>query len=96
MDIHNFKFISVYGLKEVGGFESLQDRFLGAAANYTIQDHDLYGNRSCGYPPKDSLHLFRPMDDGSFPWPGMIVGLTILGTSAWCTEQVHPNNLFCI
>ena len=76
------------GLNEVGGFETMRDKFTGAAANYTYLDQALYGNRSCGFPPEDSFHLFRSATDSSFPWTGMIFGLTILGTNAWCTDQV--------
>ena len=66
----------------------MSNQFMGAAADYTYYDMSLYGNRSCGFPPDDSFHIFRSATDGSYPWPGMIFGLTILATNAWCTDQV--------
>ena len=77
------------GLYEVGGYEPMSNQYMGAAANYTYYDVSLFGNRTCGFPPEDSFHIFRPADDGSYPWPGMVFGLTILATNAWCTDQVR-------
>ncbi len=74
---------------EVGGFEALRFRYMEAAANYTYLDQALYGNRSCGMPVDNAFHIFRPADDGSYPWPGLTLGLTILATNAWCTDQVY-------
>ena len=73
---------------KVGGFNAMREQYDIAAANYTFRDVSLYGNRTCGMPLDNSWHIFRPADDGSYPWPGMIFGLTILATNAWCTDQV--------
>lgn len=32
--------------------------------------------------------MIRPMTDASFPWTGTIIGILILGTWYWCTDQV--------
>ncbi|CAL8076725.1 unnamed protein product [Calicophoron daubneyi] len=43
---------------------------------------------SCGIPPVDALHMFRPIDDHDLPWTGVVLGLTINGLWYWCTDQV--------
>ena len=48
----------------------------------------LFVNRTCGTTPDNAWHIFRPADDPSYPWPGLVFGLTILATNAWCTDQV--------
>lgn len=65
------------------------NQFIHAASNYTYKDAALYGNRTCGFPPENSYHIFRSADDGGYPWPGMTLGLTILAINAWCTDQVR-------
>jgi len=34
-----------------------------------------------------NMHLFRPIDDPTFPWPAVIGGSIIIGTWYWCTDQ---------
>ncbi len=79
---------NVSGLVKVGGWEALENRFMVTAAYHTYVDMALYGNRTCGLPPENSFHIFREASDGNYPWPGMVFGLTILATNAWCTDQV--------
>lgn len=81
-------FMTTTALSRVGNFEQLRQQFMSAAANYTYLDFGLYGNRTCGFPPENSFHIFRSADDPNFPWPGMVFGLTILALNAWCTDQV--------
>jgi len=37
--------------------------------------------------PPERLSLIRPIGDPSVPWPGLIVGVPILGFYFWCTNQ---------
>ena len=74
---------------KVGGFSTLKEQFLASASNATITEHSLYGNRSCGLPPTNSFHIYRPATDGAFPWPGMTLGVAVVGTYVWCTDQVR-------
>ena len=65
-----------------------------SAANYSILDSALHQNRSCGFPPENSFHIFRPADDPNFPWPGMVFGLTVMALNAWCFDQVSTSSEF--
>ena len=79
-------------LSNIGGWESLEYMYMRSAANYTYLDVALYGNRTCGLPREDAMHIFRSAE-ADYPWPGMIGGLTILAINAWCTDQV--GNVAC-
>src|SRR6218665_872878 len=79
-------------LISVNGYESMSNQYMGAAANYTYRDAALHGNRTCGFPPEDSFHIFRSADNPSYPWPGMVFGLTVLALNAWCTDQVSERS----
>lgn len=37
--------------------------------------------------PDDHLHLIRPASDPDLPWPGLVLGLPILGLYYWTTNQ---------
>lgn len=37
--------------------------------------------------PDDHLHMIRPASDPDLPWPGLILGLPILGLYYWTTNQ---------
>ena len=81
----------IAALNEIGGFGEMRREYMKSAANYTLSDVAIHGassNYSCGMPLYNAFHIFRPADDGSYPWPGLIFGLTILATNAWCTDQV--------
>ena len=71
----------------MGGWEALYERYPYAMANYTYLQQALHGNLSCGVPRQAAFHIFR-QPEADYPWPGMVVGLTILATNAWCTDQV--------
>lgn len=45
-------------------------------------------NSTCHLPRQDAMHLFRDAVTGDLPWPGMTLGLTILATWYWCSDQV--------
>lgn len=34
-----------------------------------------------------ALHLVRPVDDPTLPWPGVITGVLVVGIYFWCTNQ---------
>lgn len=70
------------------------------AANYTYNDtgvtinhtyhsvEDTTNFTTCGMPNPRAFNIFQPAQSSSYPWPGMVIGLTILATNAWCTDQV--------
>ena len=72
----------------------MRTQFTRAASNETYYAESQWGNLSCGVPPSNAFHIFRSADDGSYPWPGMVFGLTILATNAWCTDQVNCINWY--
>lgn len=37
--------------------------------------------------PPHGMHLFRPVDDASLPWPGIITGVLVVGIYFWATNQ---------
>jgi len=37
--------------------------------------------------PPGMLSMVRPLDDPTMPWPGMVIGVPILGFYFWCTNQ---------
>ncbi|XP_067939038.1 sodium/mannose cotransporter SLC5A10-like [Watersipora subatra] len=80
--------VTVFSLIEVGGWESLQNRFFTAAAEGVIETHTRFGNWSCAYPREDSLHLWRNAVTGDLPWPGMMFGLTAIAMFVWCNDQI--------
>ncbi len=36
----------------------------------------------------DAFDMIRPADDPEMPWPGLLLGVPILGIWYWCTDQV--------
>ncbi|XP_040211727.1 sodium/glucose cotransporter 2 isoform X1 [Rana temporaria] len=72
-----------YAFSEVGGYNALMEKYMNATPS------DL-GNISlaCASPRSDALHLLRDAKDGDLPWPAVIVGLTIVATWYWCSDQV--------
>ena len=44
-------------------------------------------NTACGYPPPNSFHVLRGVDDDVFPWPGLFT-LTVMSVWYWCSDQV--------
>ncbi|KAM8961084.1 sodium/glucose cotransporter 2 [Pelodytes ibericus] len=72
-----------YAFQEVGGYNALMDRYMSAVPS-------VLGNVSavCASPRADALHLLRDARTGDLPWPALILGLTIVSTWYWCSDQV--------
>ncbi|XP_068100243.1 sodium/glucose cotransporter 2 [Hyperolius riggenbachi] len=72
-----------FAFNEVGGYNALMEKFMNATPTNL-------GNVSaaCALPRDDSLHLLRDAASGDLPWPALIVGLTIVSTWYWCSDQV--------
>ncbi|KAM4698717.1 sodium/glucose cotransporter 2 [Rhinophrynus dorsalis] len=75
--------LSGYAFQAVGGYDALMQRYMTAVPS-------LVGNvsLSCASPRPDSLHLLRDAYSGDLPWPALILGLTIVSTWYWCSDQV--------
>ena len=67
--------VTYYGLMEIGGWNAMMDALTEAA----IEPEN---------PPVERFfNLWRPSDDTSYPWTGMLFGAPILGVWYWCTDQ---------
>lgn len=67
---------------QIGGYEQLAAAYARAIPSRTI------ANTTCHLPREDAMHMFRDPYSGDLPWPGMTLGLTIMATWYWCTDQV--------
>lgn len=70
---------------KIGGFGNLEHVYSTAVPSKIIP------NSTCHLPRQDAMHLFRDAVTGDLPWPGMTLGLTILATWYWCSDQVRRN-----
>ena len=67
--------VTYFGLHELGGWDAMMT---------TISEASLQP----GNPPTERFfNLWRPNDDTSYPWTGMLFGAPILGVWYWCTDQ---------
>uniref|UniRef100_A0A8K9V082 Sodium/mannose cotransporter SLC5A10 n=1 Tax=Oncorhynchus mykiss TaxID=8022 RepID=A0A8K9V082_ONCMY len=73
---------TIAAFNKIGGYSNLERVYQAAIPSKIIP------NSSCHLPREDAMHLFRHPVTGDLPWPGMTLGLTILATWYWCTDQV--------
>uniref|UniRef100_A0AAY4CGZ6 Sodium/mannose cotransporter SLC5A10 n=1 Tax=Denticeps clupeoides TaxID=299321 RepID=A0AAY4CGZ6_9TELE len=74
--------LTITAFNKIGGYTNLEQAYLAAVPSKIIP------NTTCHLPRPDAMHLFRDATHGDLPWPGMTLGLTILATWYWCTDQV--------
>ncbi|TRY64397.1 hypothetical protein DNTS_017094 [Danionella cerebrum] len=74
--------LTITAFNKIGGYSNLESVYLQAIPSKIIP------NTTCHLPRADAMHLFRDPVHGDLPWPGMTLGLTILATWYWCTDQV--------
>ncbi|XP_078095996.1 sodium/myo-inositol cotransporter 2-like [Mustelus asterias] len=74
--------LMAYAFIEVEGYSGLQELYLHAIPSV----RDL--NTTCGLPRNDAFHIFRNPVNSDFPWPGVLIGMTIPSIWYWCTDQV--------
>ncbi|XP_029372567.1 sodium/glucose cotransporter 2 isoform X2 [Echeneis naucrates] len=79
-----------FSFAEVGGFSSLMDKYSSAfPRNVSSVDTQRYNISShCYTPRQDAFNLLRDATTGDLPWPGVLVGIAIVGGWYWCTDQV--------
>ncbi|KAJ8026497.1 Sodium/myo-inositol cotransporter 2 [Holothuria leucospilota] len=73
--------LMILSFLEIGGVQALYLKYSTAVAGG-------YLNETCGVPRDDAFHIMRHPIDSDQPWPGTILGITIIGTWYWCTDQV--------
>ncbi|KAK0140828.1 Sodium/glucose cotransporter 5 [Merluccius polli] len=74
--------LTITAFNKIGGYSNLEKVYSAAIPSKIIP------NSTCHLPREDAMHLFRDATTGDLPWPGMTLGLTILATWYWCTDQV--------
>ncbi|NXP87221.1 SC5A9 protein, partial [Passerina amoena] len=70
------------GFEKVGWYEGLKEKYSTAIPKITVPNTD------CHLPRADAFHLFRDPITGDLPWPGLVLGLTVVALWCWCTDQV--------
>lgn len=68
----------------MGGINRLYVKYFDA-----IPVDSVVNGTQCGVPPSDALHLLRGADTADMPWPGNVVGITILSSWYFCSDQVR-------
>ncbi|XP_023600788.1 solute carrier family 5 member 4 isoform X2 [Myotis lucifugus] len=76
-----------FAFAEVGGYESFTEKYMNAIPSI-VEGDNLTISPACYTPRPDSFHIFRDAVTGDIPWPGMIIGMTIVAAWYWCTDQV--------
>jgi SSS family solute:Na+ symporter len=67
--------VTYFGLMQIGGWDAMIETIAEASSEP-------------GNPPVESFfNLWRPSDDTSYPWTGLLFGAPILGVWYWCTDQ---------
>ncbi|CAJ1053970.1 sodium/glucose cotransporter 5 [Xyrichtys novacula] len=74
--------LTITAFNKIGGYGNLERVYSMAVPSKIIP------NSTCHLPRQDAMHLFRDAVTGDLPWPGMTLGLTILATWYWCSDQV--------
>lgn len=87
--------LALTAFHEVGGYSGLFDKYLGATTSLTVSEDPAVGNisSSCYQPRPDSYHLLRDPVTGDLPWPALLLGLTIVSSWYWCSDQVRGQRL---
>ncbi|KAG7276838.1 hypothetical protein CRUP_008788 [Coryphaenoides rupestris] len=65
--------LTITAFNKIGGYSNLESVYSVAVPSKIIP------NSTCHLPRQDAMHLFRDATTGDLPWPGMTLGLTILG-----------------
>lgn len=67
--------ITFFGLQALGGWDGMMSVISEATSQSDVLSRSHFFN------------LWRPSDDPSFPWTGILFGAPILGVWYWCTDQ---------
>ena len=74
------------GLAEVGGWSSLQEKYMMAVPSKTFINPN--NNATCGVPGSDSWQILRAPIGSDMPWPGFLLGQTPASIWYWCADQI--------
>lgn len=67
---------------EVGGWQAIFDGYSKAIPSVRVP------NTTCGIPREDAFHIFRDPVTSDFPWPGVLLGMSLPSIWYWCSDQV--------
>lgn len=84
---HFISYNAFSAFAQVGGYESFTEKYMNAIPAI-VEGDNLTISPRCYTPQDDSFHIFRDAVTGDIPWPGMLVGMTIVAVWYWCTDQV--------
>ncbi|XP_077970695.1 sodium/mannose cotransporter SLC5A10-like [Styela clava] len=76
------------GFEKIGGYDKLEEKYMNAIPQSTLDKLGTENATSCGLPRSDSFHMLRHPVDSDLPWPAMISGIAIIGTLYFCSDQV--------
>ncbi|KAM5238302.1 solute carrier family 5 member 4-like [Ctenodactylus gundi] len=76
-----------FAFAEVGGYDSFMEKYMNAIPS-VIEGDNMTINPKCYTPQAEAFHIFRDPINGDIPWPGLIIGMTILAIWYWCADQV--------
>ena len=57
-----------------------------------VSNDTLFSNSTCGRPRPDSFIMLRDPIHSDIPWPGFIIGETIISIWYWCADQVREHH----
>ncbi|XP_005360269.1 sodium/glucose cotransporter 1-like [Microtus ochrogaster] len=79
--------LMIYAFREVGGYQGLMKKYLHAIPS-RIQQGNWTAKPQCYMPRRDAFHIFRSFGSGDIPWPGLILGATVVSLFYGCADQV--------
>ncbi|XP_060758582.1 sodium/myo-inositol cotransporter 2 isoform X2 [Neoarius graeffei] len=74
--------LMVFSFVEVGGWQAIFDGYSNAIPSIRVP------NTTCGIPREDAFHVLRDPITSDFPWPGVLLGMSIPSIWYWCSDQV--------
>ncbi|CAG0890623.1 unnamed protein product [Cyprideis torosa] len=74
--------VMIKSLDKVGWYDGLIQNFMRAIP----EKH--FVNSTCGFPPRRSFVMLRPLDDPDIPWLGFVVGASAASIWYWCADQM--------
>ncbi|XP_077016278.1 sodium/glucose cotransporter 1-like isoform X2 [Tamandua tetradactyla] len=76
-----------FAFMELGGYQSLLDKYFHALPSM-VSEGNWTAKPACYIPRPDAFHIFRHPITGDLPWPGLVLGFSILSLCSWCTDQM--------
>eukprot|EP00057_Strongylocentrotus_purpuratus_P011653 XP_011666127.1 PREDICTED: sodium/glucose cotransporter 5-like [Strongylocentrotus purpuratus] len=77
-------FLMVTSFMKIGSLERLRLEYMQSFPSSVLNDTDT----TCGYPRQDAFSMIRDATTSDQPWPGTALGIMVIGTWYWCTDQV--------